>query len=108
MRQSPIPELEAEAQRLFRFSGWHTCASRELVMRTRLEVRREIARRAEMRSVLWRALTPVLFFLAILYGTVIYSAFHSDFDQTLLKIVCVSCYILAILIPCHVGWKSKH
>ena len=50
----------------------------------------------------------MLLYLAILYGTVIYSAFHSDFDQTILKVVCVSCYVLAILLPCLVVWKSKH
>ena len=61
-----------------------------------------------MRSLFWRALTPVLFYLAILYGTVIYSAFHSNFDRTLLKVICSSCYALAILLPCLVGWKSKH
>jgi hypothetical protein len=77
-------------------------------MRTRLQVRREIARGAKRRSLFWRALTPVLLYLAIMYGTAIYSAFHSDFDQTLLKFVCVSCYVLAILLPCLVVWKSKH
>ena len=77
-------------------------------MRTRLQVRRESAREAKMRTLFWRALTPVLFYLAILYGTVIYSAFHSDFDQTLLKVVCISCYVLAILLPGLVVWKSKH
>jgi hypothetical protein len=61
-----------------------------------------------MRSLFWRALTPVLFYLTILYGTLIYSASHNDFDQTLLIVVCVSCYVLAILLPCLVAWKSKH
>jgi hypothetical protein len=61
-----------------------------------------------MRSLFWRALTPVLFYLTILYGTVIYGAFHSDFDRAFLKVVCVSCYVLAILLPCLVGWKDKH
>jgi hypothetical protein len=108
MRELPIPELEAEAQRLFRTSSWYACASSKLVMRSRLQVRREIARRAQRRSLLWRALTPVVLYLTILYGTVIYSAFHSDFDQTILKVVCVSCDVLAILLPCLVVWKSKH
>ncbi len=70
-------------------------------------MRREIARGAKRRSLYWRALTPKLLYLAILYGTVIYSAFHSDFDQTLLKVVCISCYVLAIFLPCLVVWKSK-
>ena len=87
MRQSPIHDLEAEAQRLFCASGWDVCASSELVMRTRLQVRREMAREAKIRSLFWRALTPVLFYLTILYGTVIYSAFHGDFDPTLLKVI---------------------
>ena len=50
----------------------------------------------------------VLFYLTILYGTVLYSASHRDFDRTLLKVICVPCYVLAILLPCLVGWKSKH
>src|SRR5580698_7952875 len=106
MRQSPIPEEHVEAQRLFRASRWDVCASSTLVMRTRLRVRREIEQRAQRRSLLWRALTPVALYLTILYGTVIYSAFHRDFDQTLLKVICVLCYVLAILLPCLVVWKS--
>lgn len=108
MRQSPITELETEAQRLLRACRWHACLSSKLAMHTRLEVRREIARRAQRDSLLWRALTPVVLYLTIMYGTVIYSAFHSDFDQMALKVVCISCYVLAILLPCLVVWKSKH
>ena len=74
-------------------------ASHALVVRTRLEVRRQITRRSTRRSLLRRALAPVFFYVAVMYLVLIESAVDPSFDEGVMKIILLSCYLLAIFLP---------
>ena len=82
-------------------------ADSSLVKRARLEVRREIMRQRERRSLLRRALVPVFFYVTILYATLIASALDPSLDKAVVEIVCLSCYLLALILPCAVVMKER-
>jgi hypothetical protein len=85
----------------------NTPASRTLVMRTRMEIRREIQRRTIRRSLMRRALGPALACVSILYLLLIESALDPSFNDNVFKITGLYFYLLAIAIPCLVVGKER-
>ena len=79
-------------------------ASHTLVLRTRLEVRRELERLKARRSLLRRALFPSLLFTGI--GLLI--MFHPEFERFwIYKLAVLYHWALAVLIPWLVVHKEK-
>jgi hypothetical protein len=79
-------------------------ASHTLVLRTRLEVRRELERSRARRSLLRRTLFPSLLFIGI--GLLI--MFHPDFERFwIYKLAVLYHWALAVFIPWLVVQKEK-
>ena len=101
--------LEADVREMLLDFNRRTNANADssLVKRAHLEVRREIMRQRARRSLLRRALAPVFLYVTILYATLIASALDPSFDEAVVEIVCLSCYLLALVLPCAVVIKER-
>jgi hypothetical protein len=101
--------LEADVREILLEFNRRTSANADslLIKRAHLEVRREIMRQRTRCSLLRRALVPVFLYVTILYATLIASALDPSLDEAVVEIVCLSCYLLALVLPCAVVIKER-